>query len=106
MNYSDYLHDTSRALIEKALLAAAESGITCDTTLTGIANAECTFGRHDCRAQRIWHDELYHQMRENQRHANIVCCPRVLPVDLTIKVIVPARTGATFRAPSLRTDTG
>jgi hypothetical protein len=78
MNYSDYLHDTSRALIEKALLAAAESGITCDTTLTGIANAASPFGRHDCRAQRIWQVELYQQMGKNRRHANAVCYPRVL----------------------------
>ena len=79
MNYSDYLHDTSRALIEEALLAASERGITCDTAVAGIANAASPFDRHDCRAQRIWHDELYHQMSENQRHANIVCSPRALP---------------------------
>jgi hypothetical protein len=72
MNYWDFVHNRSHAVIEGALRAAAERGITCEATLAGIADANSPSNRYDRRAQRIWHDELYHQMGENRRHAAVV----------------------------------
>jgi len=66
------VHNRSHTLIERALREAAERGITCDSTLAGIADATSPFNRYDRRAQRIWHDELYHQMGDNRRHAAVV----------------------------------
>jgi hypothetical protein len=59
-------------VIGGALRAAAARGIHCKATLIGIVDANSLFDRYDRRAQRIWHDELYHQMAENRRHADVV----------------------------------
>lgn len=69
MKYWNFVHNRSHALIEGALRAASDRGITCDSTLADLADATSPFDRYDRRAQRIWHDELYHQMGENRRHA-------------------------------------
>ena len=71
MNYWDFVHDRSRAVIEGALRAASARGVTSEGTLAGIAHASWPFDRFDRRAQRIWHDELYHQMGEQRRHAAV-----------------------------------
>src|SRR5262245_47300178 len=71
MNYTDYLHDTSHAVIEGALLAAAARGIACEATLRGIVDGSSPFNRDDRRAQRIWHDELHHQLGAKRRQSAV-----------------------------------
>lgn len=58
----NYLHDRSRTVIAEALAEAAARGHIGKTTLVDFVDESYPFNRHDLRARRIWHDELYRQI--------------------------------------------